>query len=546
MKIIRPQAITDLGAFTRASAATYVGMDGLIHSAAVNEPRFQWDAETGDFEGLLIESAASNSLLYSADASNATVWAFSNCTVDANAMAAPDGAIAAGKIKETAAAGVHGIAANTPVTVTTGATICLSAYVKAGERSVAAMWLDNGSGTGNTVEFDLVALTTTVKRTHAYFTGLQSGIDAAGAGWRRIWISATVANPAVTAVQTRIYLGNGGGAYDGFATPTYTGTSGYGLYAWGMQTEFSASPSSYIPTTSAVVNRSADSDSAIMVSSVAEDTRAAWSAATTYAVGDDVHLASSHRWYRSLQAGNLNKDPLTQTTWWQDRGATNRWAAFDTTVGNQTANAESICYGLNLTDRADSVVLLNISAATVSVVMTDATDGVVYAQEVSLIELSGLTDWYSWYFEPVQRKTELALTDLPPYVSARVDICIADPGATPAMGEIILGLSRELGGTQYGARLGILDYSAKQADTFGNYTILERAYSRRQSCTFWCENTALDQIYALLSTYRATPIVYLGTDENTAAILYGFYKDFSIDLAYFSMSICSIELEGLT
>lgn len=46
--------------FTRNSPATYVGEDGLIKTAAVNEPRFDHDPVTGESLGLLVEEQRTN------------------------------------------------------------------------------------------------------------------------------------------------------------------------------------------------------------------------------------------------------------------------------------------------------------------------------------------------------------------------------------------------------------------------------------------------------------------------------------------------------
>jgi len=62
----------------------------------------------------------------------------------------------------------------------------------------------------------------------------------------------------------------------------------------------------------------------------------------------------------------------------------------------------------------------------------------------------------------------------------------------------------------------------------------------------WIKGTEVDLVKRLLSQYRATPIVYIGADAYASTILYGYYKDFSIDIAYPTISICSLELEGLT
>jgi hypothetical protein len=41
--------------FTRASGGSYVGADGLIKLAGVNEPRFDHDPYTGESLGFLVE-----------------------------------------------------------------------------------------------------------------------------------------------------------------------------------------------------------------------------------------------------------------------------------------------------------------------------------------------------------------------------------------------------------------------------------------------------------------------------------------------------------
>jgi energy-converting hydrogenase Eha subunit B len=51
--------------FTRASTATFVGSDGLIQSAAINEARFDHDPVTLESKGLLIEESRTNAIIQS-------------------------------------------------------------------------------------------------------------------------------------------------------------------------------------------------------------------------------------------------------------------------------------------------------------------------------------------------------------------------------------------------------------------------------------------------------------------------------------------------
>jgi hypothetical protein len=55
-----PEGIDPAYSFTRNSAATYVGSDGLIKTAAVNQPRFDFDPVTGEYRGLLVEQNRTN------------------------------------------------------------------------------------------------------------------------------------------------------------------------------------------------------------------------------------------------------------------------------------------------------------------------------------------------------------------------------------------------------------------------------------------------------------------------------------------------------
>lgn len=48
--------------FSRASEATYVDGGGITQTAAAGEPRFNYDPETGEFLGLLLEKSSRNKI----------------------------------------------------------------------------------------------------------------------------------------------------------------------------------------------------------------------------------------------------------------------------------------------------------------------------------------------------------------------------------------------------------------------------------------------------------------------------------------------------
>lgn len=292
-------------------------------------------------------------------------------------------------------------------------------------------------------------------------------------------------------------------------------------------------------------------DATLTSSSIAETDYGEWASGTTYGLAAYCIKAATHRIYKSLQAANTNHDPESEAdplnpVWWQDWSATNRWKMFDALVGVQSTAADSIAVTVTPTALVDSVVLLNLSAASVQVTMTDAADGVVYDETVSLVSDSGIQDWHSYFFEPIVRQADFSVSDLPRYLGAAIAITATDTGGTVAIGECILGLSREIGSTQAGARIGIRDYSVKTQDDFGNYSITERAYSKRGTFTLTVDAGFTSALQTILASYRATPAVYVGSDAHSATLIYGFYKDFDIDIAYPDVSLCSLEIEGLT
>lgn len=291
-------------------------------------------------------------------------------------------------------------------------------------------------------------------------------------------------------------------------------------------------------------------DTKLVSTNIAEADGLAWSSIPTYGLGERVVVTglNSHLVFESLQAGNTNHVPVggVTDTWWLKVGSTNRWRMFDQSIASQTTNAGTVDITVLPAERVDSVVLYNFTGASVHIVMNDSTDGVVYDHTFSMRSYVGITDWYAYFFEPVVRPTDLTVTDLPRYTTASVQIVISEPGGTASCGVAIVGLSAELGATQYGLKVGIQDYSLKQRDTFGNFSILERAYNKYAEMTVWVDNDKVDHIQSLLAGYRATPIVYQASDGFESSSVYGFYKDFSTIITYVNNSICNLTIEGLT
>lgn len=293
-------------------------------------------------------------------------------------------------------------------------------------------------------------------------------------------------------------------------------------------------------------------DAILTDTNVAEDDYAEYNVGTTYADGDHCIDSSSgvHKIYKSLQDANTG-NALTDTTWWLEVSATNRWKAFDGKVGSQTSQATSITFEITPGEIVDSIAFLNLDAETVQIVSTDPTEGEVYNKTVDLtstiiVGCSGIYDWYSYFFSSEFLTVDIVKLDLPLYLSAVLTITITFDGRTAAVGDIILGVQANIGNTQYSPSIGIHDYSIKEQDAFGIWSVTERSFSKKMSCDITIVTDLIAYIQNLLASYRTTPLVWIGSVDYPSMIVYGFCKDFSILIGYPDYAICNIEIEGLT
>jgi hypothetical protein len=164
-------AFADLITFTRSTTATFVGSNGLIQSAAINAPRFDFNPATLAPNGLLMEEQRVNLMTYSEQFDNAG-WSKTNSTITANATTAPDGAISADTITDDITLGQH--QANQNFSTVSGTTYVLSCFFKQDTARYARLALGGTAMNFAAATFDL--------QTGTVLSGTAS-ITSFGNGW---------------------------------------------------------------------------------------------------------------------------------------------------------------------------------------------------------------------------------------------------------------------------------------------------------------------------------------------------------------------------
>jgi hypothetical protein len=290
-------------------------------------------------------------------------------------------------------------------------------------------------------------------------------------------------------------------------------------------------------------------DAALVSSTVPEPDVSAgeilWSPDVTYQVGNVVVRISTHTAYMRKSAGKTPGAPESDSDNWKVVGPTNRWGGFDRKVGTAATATTSMTYVLR-PGGIGGIGMLELTGRRARVQVKTAPGGPLVYDKV--IELDGtlITSVYDWFFADYEQLTDVVLTDLPQQYP-NCELTVQLTGAVVSVGVLQVGQVIEVGSAQYGASVGIVDYSIKKADDFGNWDVFERNYSKRCTLQVLTSKADFNKLYRRLAALRATPCIYIGADQAgyEPMISYGFYKDFGITVNYPQHHLLNIEIEGL-
>lgn len=286
----------------------------------------------------------------------------------------------------------------------------------------------------------------------------------------------------------------------------------------------------------------------MLLSSTATDSTPLYSATTTYA--KDALVQYEGNVYISLVASNIGKTPgaLGSEGNWLIKGPTNVYAMFDNQVSTQTLATSPLTVTFTPNAVIDTIAIVNISTATtISVNVLDKPGGVNVFSQTYQLDGTVITDWFAYFFEPFDLSSELIVQGIPLYSTAVITIEISSGGSV-GVGSVLFGTIYKLGSTSYGSSVGIRDYSIKETDAFGNTTFVQRPYSRRGSFSIDIPKSNLNKVSKILESIRTTPVVWIASedDDYQFSTIFGYYRDYNIEISYPNHSLCSLDIEGLT
>lgn len=101
-----------------------------------------------------------------------------------------------------------------------------------------------------------------------------------------------------------------------------------------------------------------------------------------------------------------------------------------------------------------------------------------------------------------------------------------------------------IGQCLYGTEVGIVDYSRKERDEFGDITVIERGYADLVNYRVLIETEQAAAVRALLASKRAVSATYSGHADHEVLIVTGYLNQFSISLENWQHSLLTLEVEG--
>lgn len=297
-------------------------------------------------------------------------------------------------------------------------------------------------------------------------------------------------------------------------------------------------------------------DLTLVSSNVAGSTYDEYDPATAYAIGNNVKVSFESDGvtpifpvleFESLDGPTTGVYPPNDAAKWEPLGAENKGKMFDDYLNTQTQNSDDIEVTLNA-NGADAIGFFGIygTKVTLKLIRSAVT---IKEETIDLRTLIPESGWYAWYFNQYEYGISQVIWEFPRYISgATLEITITARSGTAACGIMALGNVRSLAITQYGAKIGIADYSKKDTNDFGFTYLYQGEYADTADISMRLPNTQIDFVKCQLADIRGAPAIF---DCNNPGIsyqsfmIYGYGENFDIIVPGPIRSTCNLEIQGL-
>jgi hypothetical protein len=257
--------------------------------------------------------------------------------------------------------------------------------------------------------------------------------------------------------------------------------------------------------------------------------------------GDDVHQL----WWSAVD-DNIGNDPTADAgDHWLLMSPTNRWAMHDLALGFGTGNVrvatrwgELIDNTYEIDEALDSVCAFVLQGASVRV-------SVAARSYDRTITIEGDPGRVKWQIDDAPHMHKVIFDDVVFTPGDQIRVRIANAGGIAVCAELVFGLAIDAGGTRWGGRVGIQDYSIIAPDDFGTFQVTKRPWHQRFSGELLVAADDLDPMVELLTLKRGSPLLFIGDDDYRSTIIFGIVKSFEDTITWPDLTVMALDLESV-
>ncbi len=260
----------------------------------------------------------------------------------------------------------------------------------------------------------------------------------------------------------------------------------------------------------------------LLSSSIAENEYPLIVNGQSYSIGARVIL--DHWVYESLTSSVSSWVYPLDPTQWASVGPTNRHAAFDDAVGTYSTATSSLSFTVGPLGIVDSVVLFGVTGSSVSITLPDASRVVSVPAPASsggsVVVVQGLNS-----------------------LGGNLQLTLTGTG-TVKLGNVCIGTFSDVGVTDWGLSVGMVDFTKKDPNEFGDVSISERDFALEMEVPFTVATSDADRVFNTYAAVRSTPVAWVGVPGFSSSVIYGFHSDVELEVDTVLTS-GSVRIQGL-
>lgn len=285
-----------------------------------------------------------------------------------------------------------------------------------------------------------------------------------------------------------------------------------------------------------------------VTSNLPEDDAPVYNSATTYGIGDEVIY--EHVVYGCLVEATVNKRPdlfssrFQTPQYWQIKGPTNAFAAFDGVLSTPSINTSgNLVFTITNFTNIAGVGIFDAFGATATAEFYNSSDVLLDTQSINLLGFN-LNSYYEWLFtQPTSGNTNYVFRDFP-VNSVKVVVTIS--GDLTRLGELtIIQTGFNIGDTLYGTTIRVASRSIYEDDEFGVPRYVKRPSRVNATFEIYGERVFIEALWGSLRSLSGDRVVYEAETGRTITTGVGIVRDISVPIDMPVGYVFSLETEGV-